>query len=901
MHQVRRTGLLGLLVGVAVAPVAAIGQPATSYELFVDPVHGNDQASGRSAAAALRSVQEAQERVRKSDRTRDVIVNLRGGYYFLKQPLTFGVRDGGEGQGKVVYRAYSSTERPVISGGILVARSWSDPDGDGIYEVAVPRDVRSRNLYINGTEAKLASGGHPFNSVTITDEGFVANDTPIPDYRNPSLVEFVWPGSWKWRVLSMEQARRVSGKTVVTMKQPGWSLRSGGRDSIENPGSPMHERLVSTPVLVRNAFELIDEPGEWYLDHVRSRLFYKPAQGVDLNSAEVVLATIPDSIVKIAGSVGRPVRNLSFEGINFAHATNLRPQTNFGHIGNQSNTLRDKAGTWEVSPGPATVRVSYAEAIGFHNIRLINSGTAGIFFDRGTRKSEIVGSVFSGLGGNGIQIGDLRRSIDDIRSCVGCDGYKDVDRVTQIDIRSNYLFNIGSDAPNAAQGIHIAWADNVRVAHNEIRDIGYTPIALGYRWSDQRGPYGSNVVTANRVYDVVKSGRDGGGIYNVGNQAGTGSPTYISGNHIFRMHHDFGALYPDEGSSDIIWERNLIENMGERTWLHNNSYAQHMSQSNLVIQGNFSDTALANNGGKVLGNEVTIFLPGARPKEAEEVAAAAGVQTEFRSLLEFRPLYQAENAPGVAVVASDFPGFNGSGFARLAGGKPQEFRVNAGLGGPAKLVLRYRSGTGARLRVTSIGTVDVKLPASLNADWLTFEVPIETRRGEQLLVIEASSGFDLDEIALTGTVEPNGPADLVPVAGALTRLSTIQADGGWRNIDRVVDGSSTSGEAVADRSENALTFDLGGKYRRFVATLTEDNEGEEQITSWRLQLFKDGEWVSVSPWLASDTKSPQTYALHRHHTAERLRVLLRNETPGGKVGLVEFRAVGSDVSLPEME
>jgi hypothetical protein len=63
--------------------------------------------------------------------------------------------------------------------------------------------------------------------------------------------------------------------------------------------------------------------------------------------------------------------------------------------------------------------------------------------------------------------------------------------------------------------------------------------------------------------------------------------------------------------------------------------------------------------------------------------------------------------------------------------------------------------------------------------------------------------------SLFGTVEPNGTADLVPVAGALTRLSTIEAVEGWQNVGRVVDGSLGSGEAIKNSSEGYLTFNLG--------------------------------------------------------------------------------------------
>ncbi|RVT43457.1 hypothetical protein [Sphingobium algorifonticola] len=881
-------------------PTLAIAQTAQNF--YVDPARGNDTNSGTGADRAFRSISAAQKAVRKAKHISDITVHLRGGYYFVDRTLVFGPEDGGGAKARVVYRAYAADERPVISGGVNLTGKWSDPDGDGIFEAPVPAGTRSRNLYVGGTPASLAAGPSPFKSVTITDTGFVGDGTAIPAYRNPDLVEFVWPGSWKWRILSMSRAELIDGKTVVTMKQPGWSLRSGGRDSIENPGSPMHEELIANPTEVRNAFELLDQPGEWYLDTARDRIFYKPVVGTDMAAAETILAVVPDTLVRINGTAKRPVRNLVFENIGFAHATNLRPQSSFGHIGNQSNSLRDKAGSWEVGSPPATVHTRFADAVAFSGVHIFNSGTAGLFFDRGSKNGTVSGATIANLGGNGVQIGDLRRSIDDIDSCVGCNSRSAADRVTAVAVNNNHIYRIGLDAPNAAQAIHAAMADNVLVAHNDIHDVGYTPIALGYRWSDTPGPYGSNRVIANRLYDIVKAGRDGGGIYNVGNQRGTGQPTIIAGNHIFMMRHDFAALYPDEGSSDILWEGNVIENMGERTWLHNNSYAQGMSQRDLVIRNNFSDTPSANYGGTRTIDAARFFLPGARPVETDAIVAKAGLEPGHRAMLAYAPIYQAEHGTGCVATSQHISGFNGSGYALCEGGKPLKIMLDAGLGGRASLSLRHavQADTKVDIRIGK-QRYAATLKAADAGGWSTVAVPIMTTRGQNELTIIPEKSISLDQVTLGGTIAANGPDDLVPVSGALTRRSTIDPDADWDNLDRVVDGSITSGEAVAKGAEASISFTLDGRYRRITATLTEDNQGKDQVTAWRLQLEKDGKWVSLSPWLNSNTDAPQTYAIRRDHTSGKLRVLLKNDAPGGSVGLVEFRAFGADAALPPME
>ncbi len=61
-----------------------------------------------------------------------------------------------------------------------------------------------------------------------------------------------------------------------------------------------------------NALEELDAPGEWYLDRTRKKLYYYP-QG-DLARSEIVLATLPDALVKIHGA-----KHVKFVGLRLEY------------------------------------------------------------------------------------------------------------------------------------------------------------------------------------------------------------------------------------------------------------------------------------------------------------------------------------------------------------------------------------------------------------------------------------------------------------------------------------------------------------------------------------------------------------------------------------------------------
>ena len=78
-----------------------------------------------------------------------------------------------------------------------------------------------------------------------------------------------------------------------------------------------------------NALEMLDEPGEWYLDRQTGVLSYWPRSGEDLTKAEVIAPVVQNTLLSVAGTAQRPVRNLHFKGIHVEHVDWPLPSAGF--------------------------------------------------------------------------------------------------------------------------------------------------------------------------------------------------------------------------------------------------------------------------------------------------------------------------------------------------------------------------------------------------------------------------------------------------------------------------------------------------------------------------------------------------------------------------------------------
>ncbi|MCD9023827.1 discoidin domain-containing protein [Cohnella silvisoli] len=538
---------------------------ATQASYYVDYANGSDLNSG-TINSPFKTVEKAKDTVRLSIRnmTGDIIVYLRGGTYPLTHTLQFDQGDSGTNGYNVVYKNYNG-ETPVISGGKTIT-GWTLFDASkNIWEASVDASLETRQIYVNGTRAIRAKSANGLPGAVLTSSGYTTTDTNMQNRKNKSDIEFVYRNLW---IEPRVGVASISG-TTITMKQPAWDMAfQGGAPLTIKPDGP-------SPTYIENAYELLDEQGEWYLDRSARKLYYKPRAGENMGTADVMAAYL-NTLVSGTGNLDNPVHNIQFEGITFAYATWLYPNGNEGYTPIQASVYSKPYASEEYSYDldnwnvmPANISFSTAKNIRFERNKFMHLGASALGFSNGSQDNVISGNEFTDVSGTAVQIGGVSLN----------DSYpQDVRYVVKNNqVTNNYIHNIAVEYRGCV-GVFVGYTEGTLVSHNEIADLPYTAITMGWGWGDRdfadkpdrvskpadrwRIPNNvpstskNNVISQNHIHNIMSYLKDGGGIYNLGAQPGG----VIEGNYIHHVNDEYGAIYLDSGSRYITVANNILHN-----------------------------------------------------------------------------------------------------------------------------------------------------------------------------------------------------------------------------------------------------------------------------------------------------------------------------------------------------
>ncbi len=509
---------------------------------FYVATDGNDANPGtvRKPFATLARARHAVRDLKKGGLKKDVTVLVRGGMYRLDKPLVFGPEDSGTRDHSITYAAYPG-ERPVFSGGRRIT-GWKKGVGR-LWTVEVP-EVRAdkwdfRQLFVNGRRAVRARSPNTgfFRVVKAGPDrrsGFTFREGDIKPWADLRDVEVVFLHDWctsRVRIGALDQK-----SNTVKLADPIGGLKS--RWSFINGFEP-HPRYY-----VENAPELLDAPGEWYLDKQRGVLSYYPRAGEDMAKAEVI-APVLERLLEVRGDAKRPVRNLRFRGLTFAHSEWALPK--FGYAAAQAafHEVRPAHG----KPGPrgrvpTAVEFERAVSCRVEGCRFRHLGGSGLSLRKGCHENHIEGNEFFDIAGNGVMVGET--------------GKRPEDMARENAVSNNLVQRCGALFYGSV-GVWVGITEGTVIAHNEIRNLPYTGVSVGWQWNPEPTPCKGNVVEDNHIHHVMQMLSDGGGIYTLGRQPGT----VLRGNHIHDIPANAGraesnGMFIDEGSSQILIERNVI-------------------------------------------------------------------------------------------------------------------------------------------------------------------------------------------------------------------------------------------------------------------------------------------------------------------------------------------------------
>ena len=613
-------------------PVTVTEKPGVMQTIYVSNVGGGD-GSSEGSRCTLKEALDKVSAIRSM--TGDVVVSLAPGYYQLTETMKMNESHGGDNNHYVIYRA----EGVVTIGGKQVITGWTDEDGDGIY-AAPAAGLATRHLYVNNIRAVRARSEGGLVSARFLSNaknesvGYICNNTEIAGYAHPEDLELVYLNGWNYAHCGVSKVTLNNNKAEITMAQPGFNWLSSDTQSA---------KYIS---YYENALELLDTPGEWYLDTHAGMIYYMPRSWEDINQVEI-FAPVVEDLVWIEGSnYNNMVQNIQFEGITFADTTWNRPTEVKVHNGNQNNYLTNETDAkGNVLPdhlADAAVTVKRANSVNFVDCTFTRLGIIGLKLVDGVQNSTISGNRFYDISGNAVAIGEpnwqnkeYTDPSDPRRLMKNCD------------VLNNYIHTIGVDYPSSA-AISLGFGADMDFSYNEIFDVPYSGIHVGYGWgADVSNVLRNLKIEHNFIHDtMIGDITDGGAIYTNGLTGGTeGNYNLIANNWIRNSLNASASLYADAGSGFYEYLHNVIDeaerlelskdqSVGSGAWLktgdESRNEVHHLKGSLNYITVNTHKIDAS--GEEIRIDAAEVCNPADYPEEAQKVINAAGLQSAYSHL-----------------------------------------------------------------------------------------------------------------------------------------------------------------------------------------------------------------------------------------------------------------------------
>jgi len=384
------------------AALAAAGDAALEPQCYYVALNGNDAWSGVVPApnagktdGPFATLARARDEIRKQKAAaagqRGFTVLVREGIYCLPETFTLTSDDGGTADAPIVYQAYPG-ERPVLVGGRLIS-GFVSHQGE-ILKADVGRQgfegVTFRQLFFDGKRQHLARFPNydPANP-------YAGGWAYVDGAETPMYAQI--PGEDR-RTLTLKPedlhdwARVEEGEVLVFPRYNWWNniLRIDSLDRttriMKLAGDASYFIRPGDRYFVRNLFEELDSPGEWYLDGQTHTLYFWPPSDVEKGA---VYAPTLETVVRITSASNVTLRSLTIECCE-GTAVELSGCTDCRIAG---STIRNVGG--RCTSGIAAVSVSGGKNVGVVGCDIHEVGSHAVHLAGGERKTLTPGGHYA--------------------------------------------------------------------------------------------------------------------------------------------------------------------------------------------------------------------------------------------------------------------------------------------------------------------------------------------------------------------------------------------------------------------------------------------------------------------------------------------------------------------------
>lgn len=574
---------------------------------FVSP-SGNDSWTGTLSApnsvntdGPFKTLHKARVTVQSVNKTglSQVVVQLRGGTYFLQGTENFTATDSGSSSTQIIYENFPG-EAPVISGGMRVT-NWTNTAGN-TWKASLPAASTQifENLFYNGARRlrpRLGAGTlgtflRILSTVYVSASATnctVQDRTQLPGpswecfdrfkYTSTDLTPATWgnlaPAANNFcgqtagnqaiagdvEILDFEQFSTSKLRVSCVDAANQIVYLTGSTPAPQNHASETGF-ITGNRYLVDNVQSQLTQPGQWFLDHSTTpwTLTYLANSGENPNTDTVIAPQLSQLLV------ASNLQFVTFKGLTFEHDNYVVPAA-----GHQSIELEpDIAGAVSFQNSQHITFdsgiVTQISGTGLEFISCINNASSPTYcvsnnLSAVNQNNLIQNSAFYDIGASGIRIGELAVPADTPTNVA-----------QSIIVQNNVVEGFGRVIP-AAFGVGQGEGHDNLYTHNDVYDGYHTAISISESNGDSAPPIGNgqanNTISFNHVFNLFQGITNDGGALRIeaGNQVFTAAGNKILNNKIHDVSdssvqdpHGYGGygIYMDNQTGLVDVENNLI-------------------------------------------------------------------------------------------------------------------------------------------------------------------------------------------------------------------------------------------------------------------------------------------------------------------------------------------------------
>ena len=353
---------------------------------------GDDHNAG-TYSPPFRTLAHAQAVVRSLNQnmSHNITVYLKNGTYRLSEPLQMGPQDSGTNGHNVIWKS-ASGENAIISGAERVS-GWKVSDkSKNIWWRMFPRawlPGRSTSTACEQPSPPTGSGKADKDEQGI--QSLILSHVALAQPERDRLCVHREVG------LMVEPRCPVASikGSNITMAEPCWDNSNKRLNNLVGFGT------LGAPTYIENAYELLNQPGQFYLDQKAHTLYYIPRAGQNMHNADVE-APVLQSLVTGSGSGGNPSTTLTSLTCSSHTEPGCSPVPPMGSpTCSRTTPLPERTatiprvlcqfaphgtcpyGSWTKEPG--NVQFSYDHNLSFNDDRFVHLGAAGLSLDNAPR------------------------------------------------------------------------------------------------------------------------------------------------------------------------------------------------------------------------------------------------------------------------------------------------------------------------------------------------------------------------------------------------------------------------------------------------------------------------------------------------------------------------------------